>query len=211
MSSFTSINRSKVPCATEIRRVSFFGGLESTSPGSVAVFRRLFDDQLCLAAGCAHGVDKEDGYVLFPINEDISSERSGPPAIQARASDVHDLISELVPANPFSSTSEAKIGWRAKPCSRLPSRRVSVRLLSSIRDSLQWIAASEHLKFVLVPSTNAEAAPCLFSVEHSEGSEYRIMDGEGRRIPSLPAIPSNDPEAVNSVLYLLEHLATFMQ
>ncbi|KAJ5716191.1 hypothetical protein N7493_008102 [Penicillium malachiteum] len=78
---------------------SFFSCLESIwSMDSVSVFRRTGDDQLCLTAGYAHGVEKGDEYILSPFYMQLEHDSSAmkdpddPPSIRAIIDSVSSLI-----------------------------------------------------------------------------------------------------------------------
>ncbi|KAJ5626994.1 hypothetical protein N7528_004421 [Penicillium herquei] len=195
---------------------SFFSCLQFiSSMNSLSIFRRKGDDQLCLTAGYAHGVEKGDEYILSPFHmqHDSSAMKDSDDhwqsSIRAMIDSVHGLTSELSLTERVSSLAKVKTGWIARPCSCLPSRRISVGLAPCISESHVWITAAEGKNFALVPSSSAEPASFLFSLENASGKEYQIMDGERNRISTIPAVSSIMPGAMGFVIDLLEHISTF--
>ncbi|KAL2011082.1 hypothetical protein VTN00DRAFT_3800 [Thermoascus crustaceus] len=177
---------------------------------SFAVYRRQHDNQLCLAAGYAHGVCEEEEYVLFPLHDlQRDDRRSIGTSIRAKVSVARGLTSELVAINPNVSVSGVKTGWQAKPTSRLASCKVYIRLTESIENPQMWLDAMMHVNHFSVIRGDTEGPACLFAVEHDKHHGYRILDASHMSIATLPSIPSNQPNSVGTVVDMLEHIAIF--
>jgi hypothetical protein len=193
------------------KKMCFFGKLRSgPDMAFISVFRTQMDDRLCLGAGYVHGVYKDDEYVVYPLDssEDISNDAEQ-ASIKVRVDAVRGLTSDLVGIDQMSITSHVKTGWKARPLTRLSPQKVLVRLMASVDNQSQWIAAAKERRFLHLSPEDVEGQPCLFNVTRNERNEYEILDVSRQKITSLPTIPLDRKRALDCVVDLLEHLATF--
>jgi hypothetical protein len=193
------------------KNFSFFGKLISEPKMfSISVFRTLENDRLCLEAGDAHGVCKDDEYAIYPLDlsEDISNIAKYDP-VKVRVDTVRGLTSDLVGIEPTSITSQIKTGWKARPLTSLSPRKILVRLMAHVGNQAQWIAAAKQRRFLHLSTEDVGGQPCLFNVKCNEGNEYEILDESDQKIISLPTIPLDREGALDRVVEILEHLAAF--
>jgi hypothetical protein len=189
----------------------FFGKLRSgPDMAFVPVFRAKEDNRLCLGAGQAHGVYSGDEYAVYPLesSEDVSS-NAEQPSIKVRVDTVRGLTSDLIGIDPASVISRVKTGWKARPLTCLSPRKVLVRLMGYVDNQSQWTEAAEQRRFLHLSPEDVEGQPCLFNVKCNESNEYEILDASYQRIIGLPTIRLDRNGALDYVVDLLEHLATF--
>lgn len=132
------------------KQFTFFGELMSgRDMGFIPVFRTQKDSRLCLGAGYAHGVHEDDEYGIFPINtpENISSNATQAP-VNVRVSAVRGLTSDLVGTDPASTVSRVKTGWKAKLLTRLSPAEIPVRLMTSVDNPSEWVAAVKRRRYL---------------------------------------------------------------
>jgi Caspase domain len=193
------------------KNLSFFGKLRPRPDiAFISVFRTQKDNRLCLAAGHAHGVYKDDEYAVYPFDssEDVAN-NAKQASVKVRVDAVRGLTSDLVGINPMSATSQVKTGWKARPLTHLPPKKVLVRHMDYGDNQSQWVAAAEQRRFLRLSTEDVESQPCLFNVTRNGQNEYEILDGSYQKITSLPSIPLDRKGALDSVVDLLEHLAAF--
>ncbi|RYP16784.1 hypothetical protein DL767_010131 [Monosporascus sp. MG133] len=189
---------------------SFFGRLGIASDPSFVSVYRADDDRLCLGAGQAHGVYKGDEYAVYPFHlSEVSAGqiRGTAPAI-VRVDTVRCLTSDLVGVKP-ASAAHIKTGWKAKPITYLSPLKISVRLAASVGSPHQWQEAAKQQCFLNLRPANGDTEPCTFNVTVNDHEEYEIFDGSHEPVVSLPTIPLNTNGAINRVVDILQHLATF--
>lgn len=174
------------------KQLSFFG---KPRPGLDAAFIPVLKisehNRLQLGAGHAHGVYESDEFAVYPFDspDDASIEMRN-DFLKFKVETVRGLTSDLVGIEPISNMHETRHGWKARLLTSLSSRKVPVRLLPTVGDRTQWIAAMEQRRFLALSTEDVEEQPC-------------------RNITCLPTIPSCGREALNHVVDILEHLATF--
>jgi hypothetical protein len=192
-------------------KFSFFGKLRSR-PDMVfsLVYKTQQDGHLCLEAGRAHGVFEGDEYALYPLYTPghIFSDTTQASA-KVRVDAVRALTSDLVGIDPTFVTTQVGERWKARPLTHLAPQKVLVRILPSVNHQPQWIAAAKQRRFLHLSTADMEGQPCLFNIILNDRNEYEILDGSCQKIPSLPTISLDRHEAVDCVVGLLEHLATF--
>lgn len=190
------------------KNLSFFGKLKSGLDMTfVSVLRAQKDHRLCLQAGLAHGVCKEDEYALYPLNssEDILNN----VRIKARVTAVRGLTSDLVGFDPTSVINQVNTGWKARPLTHLYPHRIPVRLMDDVGNQDPWMPVMEHSRFLCLSTKDANEQPCLYSIKRNERNEFEILDGSSQKIDSLPTVPSDMEASLGRIVDLLEHLATF--
>jgi hypothetical protein len=190
---------------------SFFGKLRPRRDMTFSlVYKTQKDGYLCLEAGHAHGVFEDDEYALYPLHtpEDVFSDTTQ-AFVKARVEAVRALTSDLVGINPTFVTSHVGERWKARPLTHLAPQKVPVRLMSSVNHQPQWIAAAKQRRFLHLSTADMEGQPCMFNVTCNEHNEYEILDGSCQKIPNLPTISLHRQGALDCVVGLLEHLATF--
>lgn len=91
--------------------ISFFGKLRSPDTAFILVFRRVKDNCLCLEAGLALGVYKDDEYAIYPpyVSGDIFNDTTQ-AAAKVRVDAVWSLTSGLIGIDPTSVTHHVKTG-----------------------------------------------------------------------------------------------------
>lgn len=193
------------------RNLSFFGKLRlEVGTAFTSVFRRQVDDVLCLGAGLAHGVDKDDEYAIYPFNgsEDVSNNTNKAP-VKARVDTVRGLTSDLVETDPTSTTIQVKTGSTARPLTHLRHQKISVQLMANMGDEAQWMATAKRARFLQLSTEGREGQSCLFNIGRNERNDYDILDDSYHKILNLPTIPHDRKGALDHVVNILEHLATF--
>ena len=190
---------------------SFFGKLKSgLDMAFISVFKTQEDNRLCLEAGHAHGVYKDDEYAVYPLEspEDVSG-NAKQASIKVRVDVVRGLTSDLIGIDPASVTSRVKTGWKARPLTCLSPRKVPVRLMADVGNPSQWMTAAKQRRFLHLSTENVEGQPCLFNITRNERNEYEILDVSYQTIIGVPMIRLDRKGALDCAMDLLEHLATF--
>ncbi|KAA6413074.1 MAG: hypothetical protein FRX48_02818 [Lasallia pustulata] len=193
------------------KKLFFFGKLRlEVGTAFISVFRRQVDNVLCLGAGLAHGVEKDDEYVIYPFNrsEDVSNSTNQAPA-KVRVDTVRGLTSDLVETDPTSTTIEVKTGSTARPLTHLRHQKISVQLMASIGDEAQWMATAKRARFLDLSTEDTEGQSSLFNIGRNERNDYIILDESYHKIFNLPTMLHNRKGALDHVVNILEHLATF--
>ena len=191
------------------KNFSFFGELGVVSNTAFVPVYRTDGDRLCLSAGQAHGVHKGDDYVVFPFHaSESATSQTNEASVVVRVDTVRCLTSDLVGIEPTSAIQQVETGWKAKPVTRLPSRKISVRLMESARCQFQWDEAAQQQRFLHLCTEN-DTDPCIFNVTLNEHNEYEILDESLERIVSLPTLPLDTPGSSSGVMGVLQHLATY--
>ena len=129
--------------------------------------------------------------------------------MRAKVDNVRDLTSDLVGIEPTSDLTRAKTGWKATPLTSLSTQKVLVRLMASVGDRAQWMAATKQRDTLYLSIEGEEGQPCLFNVTQNTCNEYEILDESHRKIPSLQTIPCGGNEALYRVVDTLAHLSSF--
>lgn len=189
--------------------LSFFGSLVTQPPE--AVFFSIFtnDGRLCLQAGQAQGIHKGDEFAASPfdVSEWTSKGAKEKPKI-LRVETVRSFECDLVEVSSGSSASPITTGWKAKPVTCVSPRRVRVRLAANIDNKTQWKQAAQSLLFLHLLAED-EGEPCIFNITVSEHEEYEIVDVLHKKLIGLPTVPVNSVGAIDTVLNVVQHLATF--
>ncbi|RYP20118.1 hypothetical protein DL765_002960 [Monosporascus sp. GIB2] len=74
---------------------------------------------------------------------------------------------------------------------------------------MQYEEAAKQQRFLHLSTENETTEPCIFNVALNEHREYEILDGSHERVIGLPTIPLDMPGALNAVMDVLQHLASF--
>ncbi|KAF2195569.1 hypothetical protein K469DRAFT_544143, partial [Zopfia rhizophila CBS 207.26] len=192
-------------------KFDFFGRFRpGLNANYIQVYRIQGDQGLHLQAGHAHGVCEGDEYALYPLNSpgDVSTS-SKRVQLRVKVDNVRDLTSDLVGVEPTSTLARVKTGWKATLLTSLSSRKVLVRLMPSVGDRTQWIAAANERGSLYLSIEGEEGQPCLFNVTRNTCDEYDILDESYQNIPSLPTILCGRKGGVYHVVDILVHLSSF--
>ncbi|KAL7800907.1 hypothetical protein V8C43DRAFT_272845, partial [Trichoderma afarasin] len=191
------------------RSFSFFDGLATVSSTPfVHVYKK--GDNLCLDAGEAHGVHPGDTYMLHPPDwRGDAVSQVGKISVTARVDAVRCLTSDLADLEPETARKEISTGWRAKPLTCLSQHKISVRLPASVYDQVHQARASENQGYLQFYAPDEEIKVCMFNVLLDDQGRYEILDGLGRTIANLPAIPASDQGAEQQLMDTLQHLSKF--
>ncbi|CZR64739.1 uncharacterized protein PAC_14638 [Phialocephala subalpina] len=194
--------------------ISFFQGLMD-GPGIpfVAVFRNAKDGRLILSAGQAHGVHEKDEYDAYSYfaSEDpkhIPNQKS----IKMQVQTVENLTSDLVVVDPADAKRIASgPTWKAKPLTSFSPRKIPMRLMPSLPDldREQLLRDAQSHSFLQLSAEERETESSLFNVILNTENDYEVQDGALNKIPSLPTIPRDSYQALNTLTTRLGHLATF--
>jgi hypothetical protein len=190
------------------KNFSFFGNLRAPDMAFTSVF--MTQGCLCLDAGHAHGVCEGDEYAVYPpyTPEDVFNDTTK-AAARVRVDVVRGLISDLVGIEPMSILSQVKTGWKARPLIHLSPRKVHVLLRVNTGNQAQWRAAAKRRRFLHLSTEDEGVESVLFNVIRNKRNEYEILDHSCEKIISLPTIPFDEEGALDRVMDILEHLATF--
>ncbi len=193
--------------------LSLFGKLPSEADTSrVNVLRSHGDKRLRLDAGLAHMVYKGDEYAIYPLAPPEDGTTSSTQALfHAKVEDVRDLTSDLVEVNATSTKTQSDTRFSAKLLTHLTPWKVPMRLEIGDGNLVPWVEATNGKPFIELVIKEKEGQPCLFTVSLTEDDEYQILDGLNAPILSLPKIPCKKTEAIEQVVSILEHLATFKE
>ena len=171
--------------------------------GDGAQLRAVSDEAsgIHLEAGQAHGVCIGDQFLLSPLS---SSVIGGIPrrAVIARAG---DLTSDLDIIDNTTLIATDRMGWTAKPHTKLLLQRYAVRLASSISRREEWVRFLEDRSLLVVGSETPQIA---FHLSLSSAEEYQIYNKTGQRIVNLPAM-RQDQISMDQVCDIIQHLANF--
>jgi hypothetical protein len=170
--------------------------------GDGAQLRAVSDEAsgIHLEAGQAHGVCIGDQFLLSPLSSVIG----GIPrrAVIARAG---DLTSDLDIIDNTTLIETDRMGWTAKPHTKLLLQRYAVRLASSISRREEWVQFLEDRSLLVVGSETPQIA---FHLSLSSAEEYQIYNKIGQRIVNLPAM-RQDQIGMYQVCDIIQHLANF--
>ncbi|RYP58043.1 hypothetical protein DL770_010521 [Monosporascus sp. CRB-9-2] len=191
------------------RNLSFFGRLLSAPETALFSIYKTHEGRLRMRAGQAHGVDKGDEFAVYAFGVfETASERVTEPSRILRAEAVRAFDSELVEVDPTLSTSEIRTGWKAKPVTTVSSRRIRVRLATSIDGKNRWKTAAENLRYLSLSTTDSDG-PYLFNVIINRRNEYEVVDALSKEMHGLPTVPVDSTGAMPKVLDILQHLAAY--
>jgi hypothetical protein len=154
-----------------------------------------------LDAGQAHGICIGDQFLLSPL----SSLATG--TVQRRAVVIRagDLTSDLDIINATALIATDRMGWTAKPHTKLLLQRYAVRLASNISLHEKLAQFLEDRSILVVDSETPQSA---FHLSLSSADEYQIHDKIGQRIMNLPAM-HQDQTDMDQVCDIIQHLANF--
>jgi hypothetical protein len=190
--------------------LSFFGHLVSTADSTFVSLYTTDDGRLCLGAGQAHGVCEDDEYAAYPFDlPERAKHHMNDTPIMLRVDTVRCFVSDLVEINPNLVARQIKTGWKAKPVTSLSPRRIHIRFGASIDTEGQWKEAAKGLRFLHLSWGNEEKEPYIFSVTINEHREYEVVDVLHEKVVGLPAMPLYPNGAIDTVMDVLQHLATF--
>ena len=154
-----------------------------------------------LEAGKAHGVCIGDQFLLSPLSSSFIS-RIPRRAVVTRAG---DLTSELDIIDNTTLIATDRMGWTAKPHTKLLLQRYAVRLASSISRGEEWVQFLEDRSLLVV---DRETPQIAFHLSLSSAEEYQIHDKTGQRIVNLPAMRQGQIR-MDQVCDIIQHLANF--
>ena len=165
---------------------------------------RAFSDEVSgvhLEAGRAHLVCIGDQFLLSPLSFSVIG---GIPrrAVIARA---RDLTSDLDIIDNTTLIATDRMGWTAKPHTKLLLQRYAVRLASSISHREEWVQFLEDRSLLVVESETPQIA---FHLSLSSAEEYQIYNKTGQQIVNLPAM-RQDQMSMDQVCDIIQHLANF--
>lgn len=189
---------------------SFFGKLGVASETGLVSVYRTENGRLCLTAGEAHGVCKGDEYAVYPfetpegVTKQIHEE-----SVMVTVDTVRCLTSDVVEIRSLPDTKHIKTGWKARPVTYFSPRKISMQLMASVVNQSQVIEAGKQRPFLRLSTENDGAEPCIFKVNLNKHMEYEVLDGSDEGIISLPTIPVDTDGALDKVIDVLQHLATF--
>ena len=154
-----------------------------------------------LDAGQAHGICTGDQFLLSPF----SSLEIG--TVQRRAVVVRagDLTSDLDIIDNTALIATDRMGWTAKPHTKLLLQRYAVRLASNLSLQEEWAQFLEDRSLLVVDSETPQIA---FHLSLSSSEEYQIHNKTGQRIMNLPAMHQNQA-GMDQVCDIIQHLANF--
>jgi hypothetical protein len=154
-----------------------------------------------LEAGQAHGVCVGDQFLLSPLS---SSVIGGIPR-RAFITRAGDLTSDLDIVDNTTLIATDRMGWTAKPHTKLLLQRYAVQLASSISRREEWAQFLEDRWLLVVDSETPQIA---FHLSISSAEEYQIYNKIGQRIVNLPAM-RQDQIGMDQVCDIIQHLANF--
>jgi len=166
--------------------------------------------RLRLRAGKVHGVDTGDEFALCPFDvlERTPNQTKEEPMI-LRVETVRSLESDLVEISPTPSTKQITTVWKARLMTSVATRRIRVRLAANIDTPKKWKEAAERLRFLQLCVGDEEGEPCVFNVVINRRNEYEIADALHKGVVGLPAIRLDSTRAMEVLMDVLQHLATF--
>ena len=175
---------------------------------SVGVFRRK--GRLCLEAGAAHGVYCGDEYTVYPANLPDVSKNLNPILRRAKVDTVRGLTSDLILTD-SESDEHIKTGWRARPLTSSTPHKITVSLRNNVDVATveQRTAPKHEKRFLRTITEDEHCQPCHFSIGQNQCGDYEIFDQSDKRISGLPSVSYKESGALDRVLSILGHLATF--
>lgn len=228
-----AIFHAKIPTQNPIRygnkHSSFFANISSAPDNKITSVIRI-GDQLILKNGAAHGVLEGDKYELFILNDALSvsdramqeresrfsekttdnkADNASREQVIVRVSNVRGLTSDLAAIEVGRSIEIAENGWMARPLTQLPPQNFTVQLQLPDHVIVEWSQQTVGLTLLRLCEQKTAASPCLFTVMLNAQEDYEICDASLQRIPTLPAIPSDQQNAKHVLLDVLEHITTF--
>jgi hypothetical protein len=156
-----------------------------------------------LQAGYAHGVEKDDDFIIYPSSVVDRNAGLHDNMISARVGTVGPLTSYLELTNGESSLKE--VACVAEPRTRHSFRQFPIVLSETILKRDEWLAAFD--KYSLSVHHETERLPFSFRVEVFEG-QYQILDKDEQKLLNLPVLKQHgtDPEDIAAIL---EHLIRY--
>jgi hypothetical protein len=193
--------------------LSFFGKLNPNLDIISIPVVRTSENSLCLRAGQAHGVSKDDKYVVYPFESPEGIQGAAKNhSIVVRVTTARGLTSDLVGDDGMSVPSHVETGWKARPLTHFSLQKVSVKLMANIDNRDRWLEAAKQRHSLNLSTVDVDAQPFLFSVTLNNHNEYEIQNESYERIVSLPTVPLDQQGgAIDSIMNMLEHLARFKQ
>lgn len=177
---------------------------------SIPVFWRKRDgqDQLCLQNGRAHGVQKGDEYVIYPIDAPENVDAKNPGTL-CMVRSVDALTSEVQSSDVSLSTFNVKSGWKAKPHTQISLQNVAIRLRIPNANMDDWMAAIAGRRFVALYDGNAESQPSSLSIIVNNFQEYQVVDDSGRGRAKLPTVKRDQENSIHLIFDIVEHVGTY--
>jgi hypothetical protein len=173
----------------------------------VAEFTPVFSerDVLYLGAGQAHGVEEGDEYTTYPfeVSEADQEHKTNLPGI-ARVTKTFALVSELHLVKPSLLATPIR---KAKLLSQFRPWRIPVKF--SGQDTMGVQLRQETITESLFHVTHDENQMCIFSIEVNEENDFEIRDGSGVRIRTVPTVPISQPQVLQTVTGMIQHLAQY--
>ncbi|KAM7210103.1 Caspase domain containing protein [Rhypophila decipiens] len=189
----------------------FTGPTAARHPGFIAVFQ-LKGGELSLDAGETHGVCSGDEYDAYPSGlQEISQETEAP--VRLRVSTVRLLTSdlELAEDNGKHVIQNRGTGWVARLVTSVSAAKILVRRMPAVDATpLETSPAMRQCQFLhLYGADESEDPSCTFLITINDHNEYEVLDGLGQRIPSLPTISLQTPDAPSAFLRIVHHITKY--
>jgi hypothetical protein len=199
---------SQTPMRYGNKNFTFFGTPCSGSEVVlIPVYKSGDAESLQLAAGAAHGLVAGDEFGLYPLysSEDARSFRTQSSLIRARVTRVGSLTSELDVVDskvyPTGAIVKAKLLTSTAPA------KMVVRLCDNIKNQDEWIQSISSKAFITT-ETSKLLGSSSFNLATKDGHYYILWDSL-EMVQCMPMIPTDDADAMASVITVLEHLGAY--
>jgi len=199
---------SQIPMRYGNKNFAFFGRPYSIPEVAlIPVFQLADSDKLQIAAGVAHGLVSGDEFAIYPLYsaENPEAIKRQSSFLRATVCQVGNLTSELLARN-AGEYPEGAVG-KAKLLTSTSSTKTAIRLLETIENQGQWIAAIAANSLVAL-ETSESPGPFTFNLTH-EGGQYCVLGDSMESIASIPRVPLEPDNSIEAAIFVLEHLGAF--
>ena len=193
------------------KKISLFGTLRpEENTAFIHVLRKPEGNRLYLGAGHVHGVCEDEEYAVYPLesSEDVFR-NTDKVSFNARVTAVGSVQSDMIATNATSAAVGVRTRWKARRLTHLTPWKIPVRLMIDDGNQAQWTTIAKSIPYLRLFTENVEGQPYLFNVTRNECNEYEILNESNQKINFLPRIPGDRDKALNCVINILEHMATF--
>jgi hypothetical protein len=165
--------------------------------------------RLWLQAGEAHGICKDDMFVIEPF--DPSDGNMATRRLRATVVNIGPLTSTVeVVAGAAVPGSYVPSRWIAQPSTRLALRAHPVRASTGLPELERWKGVAQQRHWLDVRFMDDPKAEFVFHIAFDDvAAQFRIWSRTGELIPGLPIPPPASEDVAGQILDLIERLLLF--